>query len=106
MKGSQLKMENDGTFKVALKGPNVKRAIERTKRLRDQGSLKSLKQTVLPPHLSLGFTTASHSSPRWSLHKLLLSHSFPKEVLTRTHREGSLNTYWGMRTHPQLKASS
>lgn len=48
MKGSQLKMENDGTFEVALKGPNVKRAIERTKRLRDHGSLKSWKQTVLP----------------------------------------------------------
>lgn len=48
VKGSQLKMENDGTFEVALKGPNVKRAIERTKRLRDQGSLKSWKQTVLP----------------------------------------------------------
>lgn len=48
MKGSQLKIENDGTFEVALKGPNVKRAVERTKRLRDQGSLKSWKQTVLP----------------------------------------------------------
>lgn len=48
VKGSQLKMGNDGIFEVALKGPNVKRAIGRTKRLRDQGSVKSWKPTVLP----------------------------------------------------------